>query len=522
MMTPAARWALGAMAAVALAVAVLVAVTDSRGGGESAAGDQPAVSADADSDSETSAASRTTSTTTSLAALPPYDGWVDPASARRPFGDTVDGLLTFRGNPTRSWYGRGPVPGAPAVVWSYPQGADMCGISDPGTGPRTWCGTGWTGQPAIFERDGRVWVVFGAYDKAVHFVDAETGEDLLAPFPTDDIIKGSVTIDPDGYPLVYTGSRDNYFRILSIDGDEATELWRLSADDAGVRKWNNDWDGSGMVVDDHLFIGGENSVFHIVKLNRSYDPAGAVTVDPELIFAAPGWDQELIDAVGENVSIENSVAMSGDTVYFANGGGLVQGWDIGDLESGASPERVFRYWVGDDTDASVVVDEDGFLYVAAEYERGTARSQEVGQLVKLDPTRPDDPLVWSVFDTGENPAGFWATPAITDRMVYASTNGGRFLGIDRESGEIVWERHLPGPLWSSQVVVDDVLIQGDCSGVLHGFDISDPLVEPPELWRVDLEGCIESTPGVWNGLIVVGTRAGQVHLMADAGRVPSS
>ena len=36
-------------------------------------------------------------------------------------------------------------------------------------------GTGWTGEPAVFERDGRTWVVFGAYDRALHFVDADTG-----------------------------------------------------------------------------------------------------------------------------------------------------------------------------------------------------------------------------------------------------------------------------------------------------------------------------------------------------------
>src|SRR5690606_9147850 len=34
--------------------------------------------------------------------LPEFDGWVNPASIGRPYGDTVEGLLTFRGNPTRT------------------------------------------------------------------------------------------------------------------------------------------------------------------------------------------------------------------------------------------------------------------------------------------------------------------------------------------------------------------------------------------------------------------------------------
>ena len=58
---------------------------------------------------------------------------------------------------------------------------------------------------------------------------------------------------------------------------------------------------------------------------------GLVTVKPQLIFHAPGWDDQLIAAVGSEVSIENSVAVSGNTLYFANSGGLVQGWDISTL-----------------------------------------------------------------------------------------------------------------------------------------------------------------------------------------------
>lgn len=138
------------------------------------------------------------------------DQFVNPASSGRMWSAKVPGSLTFRGNPTRTYYGRGDVPKAPKVRWFYPQQGGMCSSSSAKGETKTWCGSGWTGQPAVFERDGRTWVVFGAYDKAVHFMDGETGEDILPPLPTGDIIKGSVTIDPDGYPLVYTGSRDNY------------------------------------------------------------------------------------------------------------------------------------------------------------------------------------------------------------------------------------------------------------------------------------------------------------------------
>jgi len=35
------------------------------------------------------------------------------------------------------------------------------------------------------------------------------------------------------------------------------------------------------------------------------------------------------------------------------------------------------------------------------------------------------------------------------------------------------------------------------------------VVDPPLLWQVELGGCIESTPAVWDGRIYVGTRAGR-------------
>ncbi|MCB0996068.1 MAG: PQQ-binding-like beta-propeller repeat protein [Acidimicrobiales bacterium] len=445
----------------------------------------------------------------------PYEGWVDPASSGQPWSPVVEGLLTFRGSPTRSYYGAGPVPTAPRIQWSYPQGGSLCAASTVGSETTTWCGTGWTGQPSMFERDGRPWAVFGAYDRNIHFVDAETGADLMAPFPTGDIIKGSVTIDPDGFPLVYSGSRDNYLHIVAIDREQPVELYRLSAQAVSPTLWNDDWDGSPMVIDDYLFEGGENSVFHILKLNRGYDADGRVTVAPELVFYAPGWDDELLANHGQNVSIENSVVITGNTVYFSNSGGLVQGWDITGLAEGAVPQRVFRYWTGDDVDATIVADDEGMLYVGVEYETGRARAQQVGQILKLDPTRPDDPLVWSIADQGTLPAGVWATVALHRDMVYASTETGRLLGIDRATGQIRWEKRLPGPLWSSQVVVDDVLLQGDCEGTLHAFDVSDTTIEPPEIWSVFIGGCIESTPAVWNGRIIVGTRSGQVHMIAD-------
>jgi len=443
--------------------------------------------------------------------------FVDPQMVGVSPQNEIDGLLTFRGSPTRSFYGLGPMPSDPQIVWRYPEEGALCRSSRVGSELRGWCGTGWTGQPSIFRRDGRLWTVFGALDGAVHFLDAETGVPLIDKFQTNDIIKGSVTIDPDGFPIVYTGSRDNFYRMIAFDGGSPRELWKLDADATGPGKWNNDWDGAGLIIDDFLFIGGENSRIHIIKLNRSYDDEGLAVAAPEVVFSAPGWDDELIAAVGENVSIENSVAISGDTLYFANSGGLVQGWDISNLRSGEDPVRVFRYWVGDDVDASIVIDEEGMLYVASEYERGTARSVELGQLLKLDPSKdPSDALVWGVDERQGLDTGIWGTPALHDNAIIFGSQGGRLRAVHRDTGADLWDIGLGFHLWQSPVVVDDVLLMGDCNGTLHAFDVANVGVEPDELWALDIdEGCIESTPAVWEGTIVIGTRLGAVYGIRD-------
>lgn len=425
----------------------------------------------------------------------PFQGWWDARRIGAPYGDKVQGLLTFRGNPTRSFYGTGPMPRTkPQELWRYPKNGNMCAISSDEKGPSEWCGTGYTGQPAVFERDGRTWVVFGAYDKAVHFVDAATGADIIPPFMTGDIIKGTVTIDPDGFPIVYTGSRDNYFRAIAFDGPKPRELWKLSATAVKPTLWNDDWDGSGLVLDDYLFEGGENGQFHIVKLNRGYDSAGKVVVKPDLVFHTPSWDDQLLrDTHDNNVSVEGAVTVIGNIVYFANSGGLLQGWDIGGLKNGVMPTRVFRFWTGDDTDGSLVADDEGFLYVGSEFERLNATSKANGQMMKIDPRKPDNPLVWKVdeqFRDGEKKGGIYGSPAIYKDLIIWGTNRGKIFAIDRASGAVRWQLDMVR-VHMSPVVVDGVMLAGDCRGLLNAWDISNTAAAPVELWSMKPGSCID-------------------------------
>lgn len=455
-------------------------------------------------------ASSTSTTDPATITTSPQLGLVDDSTVFQPWG-TVNGLTMFRGNPTRTFYGTGPLPDGLDVLWRFPEEA-MCGNSPLSGVNKTWCGTGWTGQPVVWERpDGITEVIFGAYDKYVHFLDADTGDRTRPDFFMGDIIKGSVTLDPDGHPLLYVGSRDPRFRIIALDRDEPTELWSLDASSVAGR-WNNDWDSSAVIVDGLLLEGGENSWWFAVKLNRKQDETGLVTVQPEILYQTPTWTDELVAAIGNQHSVESSTAVFADTAYFATGAGRVVGVDISDLTEGGG-EIVFDYWMGDDVDATIVIDTAGNLYVAAEIDLATTRGSEVGQLVKLDPSQPDDPLVWSINVPGTQslPGGIWATPALTENVLYALTNPGELLAVDTDDGTVVWRDDVGPHAWSSPVIIDDTLVVAiDCWGDsgFRAYDVTDPQ-NPSMRWESRVtSGCIESTPAVWGGRLFVGSRDG--------------
>lgn len=460
-----------------------------------------------------------TTTTTTALDLTREPNTIPGWTVGRPWG-SVEGLTTFRGNPTRTYYGTGPISDSPSVAWTYP-GSGMCSQSTNFGVTSTWCGVGWTGQPIVWERpDGRTEVIVGAFDRAIHFVDAETGEALRPRFMTGGHVKGSETLDPDGYPLLYSGSRDTELRIIALDRDEPTELWSLRAD-AVDGTWHVDWDAAPLIIDDIMYQGGENSWFFAYELNRGYDSDGRVTIDPRRLLAMPGYDAEFLSLTGPNVSIESSTAAYEDRVYFTNSGGRVVGLDVSDIRNGNAP-IVFDYWAGGDIDATVVIDEEGMLYVSVnvkpwqvgEGHRTQAnidRTREVGQLLKLDPYTDGDPRVWGIDLTGDasGDSGTWATPALHEGILYTNTHLGSLIAVDSSNGEIIWRDGTVGwHSWSSPAVVDDTLVVATCEGDVRGYSLANPRA-PERVWSVSLgESCIEATPAIWKGTIYIGSRDG--------------
>ncbi|MBI5156964.1 MAG: PQQ-binding-like beta-propeller repeat protein [Acidimicrobiia bacterium] len=502
-------------------------------GGSTTSGAETSTTAE----STTTTSSTTTSTTTTTTTIPIH-AWVYRRTVGQPWGDEVRGLLTFRGNPSNSFYGTGPIPDSPVIAWKFPA-SPLCGTSTDLGVTTTWCGNGWTGQPVVWERpDGVTEIMGGAYDHNFHFIDAATGQRTREDIVTGDIVKGSPSLDPDAFPLVYFGSRDNKLRIVALDRAQPEVIWTYQTPQplctVGNRSgngttcfgmWNDDWDPAPRVINDVLFASGENSIFHAWKLNRSYDANGLVQVAPEMVLAFPAWDDELMANIQSgctigvrcvSTSIESTPAFFEGRVYFGTSAGWVVGLDITDIENGVVT-KVFDYWVGDDVDGSILIDAEGMLYVPVEWKRFLQRGRDVGQLVKLDPYTDGDPRVWAMFSLTDPPArgGMFSTPALGDGVIYAVTNKGYLVCLDQATGEEIWVYNLTPSSWSSPVVVDGRLLAVDFQGTMHAFSLADPR-SPQLLWTFKVgASTIEATPAVWNGRIYLWNRDGYLYAISE-------
>ena len=346
----------------------------------------------------------------------------------------------------------------------------MCGVSSEYGETRTWCGTGWVGQPAVFERDGRTWVVFGAYDYQFHFLDAATGHADPAAVPDRRHRQGHGDRRPGRVPArVRRLAGQQAARAGDRPSGEPVELWALDSTDPALqpRLWNSDWDAAPLIVGDYLVTGGENSRFHVVRLNRCYGPDGLVQVAPELVFTAPAWDDELLaNLPDDRVSVENAVTLVGDTAYFTTSGGLVQGWDLSSLRTGQGEiTRTFRFWTGDDTDATIVADEQGYPLRRSGVgppQRPGARGRPAAQARSAQARQPG-----RVVDRRPGrraSAGRGRRRRCIATLIIWPTYLGPMYGIDRATGAVRWTIELPWAVMSSPVVVDDVLMQADATG----------------------------------------------------------
>ncbi|MDR0840216.1 MAG: PQQ-binding-like beta-propeller repeat protein [Christensenellaceae bacterium] len=458
------------------------------------------------------------------------------------------GITTFGGNHWRNsfTYGEQVVnEGRLNRSWEQATGA----LATEGNG--TWKGTGWTGQPLIIQwsdevratlgvydvfkaKEGFTEVIYPAMDGSIYFLELGTGNKTREPIRLGQVLKGTAMLDPRGYPLLFVGQgiptpteqkETNGAWVRAISLIENKEIWNFGGRDPfSLRIWQA-FDASPLLsaATDTLIEVGENGVLYTVKLNTVYDSvAGTLTLHPDRLqkyrYTASGY--------GESErrrwwGMEDSVAAWREYAFFADNGGNLQCVNLNTMD------LVYLKDVSDDTDASIVMEEapqEGtvYLYTANKVSKQLA-SGATGVTVHRKINAITGQTVWENKIPALVEGGTLATPhvghaALNNLVIFACADvavqlegqdgyGGLLIAYNKATGKEVWRYAQTAGYWSSPVAIYDAqgvarLLQCDRSGMLRMHDAATGDV----ICEVDLGSRVESTPAVFNNILVVGTQ----------------
>ncbi len=365
---------------------------------------------------------------------------------------STETMLMFRGNPTHTFYGTGPLSENPKKIWEHEHRTFKTWLR----GHRiTWTGTGWTGQPARLGD----YVFIGSTGQRVYAYEAETGK-LRWELPGGRMYKGSMCIYEN---RLYMGNTDNYFRC--VDAATGEVVWQM---DTGT-----DCDSSPVVVDDKLYVAGESGNLHCM------DPR---TGKYHWVTYIGGFGK---GTKGGSNGSETSPAIADGEVFVADYDGFMHCFDA------KTGKRKWKVATNDDTDVSAVV-VDELVYIAGQ--------EKAPYLYCFDRSKKGE-TVWKF----KNETGWWSTPAVVGDRLYIGGDGGKVYCLNRKTGKEIWSGTWSEQVWSSPAVVDGKVVFGTRSDHIYMVDAK----TGKEIWKGDMGGRTISTPIVVDGKIYIGSSTGK-------------
>lgn len=454
----------------------------------------------------------------------------------------LEGVLGFRGNNFRNSaaYSTAKVTDKTLnTLWSKP----TSGLSD--SDGNYWSGSGWTGQPIIVkwpaetrknmiamyewarEKEELVEVIYATLDGNIYFYELETGEYTRDPLKLGYTFKGAGALDPRGYPILYLGSgvhsingRSRAFVVNLIDNSVMYEFGQNES--FANRNWNM-FDSSPLVSaeTDQLIYPGENGILYIIHLNTKYNEiTGELSVDPDNIVK---WKYNGVrTGTSYWLGIESSAAIINHYIFLADNGGNLMCLDLNTLE---------LVWVQDtldDTNCTPVVDiEEGhpYIYISTSFHYGwRSYSTATVPIWKIDAETGE--IIWQTdyecYTVADLSGGVQGTIAVGKNnlsdLIFVpvartpNASSGILAALNRETGEIVWEKQTMTYSWSSPVDFYDE--NGDgyllyCNSGFYMFLLDGRTGE--ELDYINFGGNIEASPAVYGNLAVVGSRSQRTY-----------
>ena len=467
----------------------------------------------------------------------------------------LEGITTFRGNNYRD---------APSYGYAdLTAGSETLTKVNMKTGGMvgTWGGSGWTGQPIIVkwpadlrskmtslfedfrDKEDFTEVIIPSLDGNMYFMELTTGEKTRNPIFTGGPTKGTASLDPRGYPIIYVGQglspegspnnayNDIYFRAFSlIDGDLIMKVGAATRDPFANRTDWQAYDSSPLIdaESDTLIWPGENGVIYLCKLNTQYnEETGEVSMDEEPVKAKYKYTSTR-NTEAKRWGIEDSIVTWRNYMIFTDNAGMLQCVDLNTLE------LVYANDLSDDSDVSMVLEEAPsastfYLYTGCEYDElvrdlgntGTAYAR------KLDGLTGE--IIWetpfTVFADDNVDGGILASPVLgkagttmegliiynVSYEVSGSSSTSRLVALNKFDGSLVWEYDMEVSGWSPSSPVpvytqdgQGYIVQCDRDGdiVLLRVDVESAV----EAAKLNVEDNFEATPAVFDNMIVVGSR----------------
>ena len=470
--------------------------------------------------------------------------------------ESVKGVLTFRGN---NWRNMSSTDTVNLTEYKLTKVWDK-GISalTKGGGSGSWSGCGWTGQPLIVQwpaetrkimnlrdwakqKENLVEVIYPTEDGNIYFLDLESGEETRDKIVLNVPFKGTGSIDPRGYPLLYCGSGDQYendsqksraFIISLINGRVLYEFGKQGTDSFARRKWYA-YDSAPLIdaKTDTLIYPAENGIIYTMKLNTVYDPElGSISVNPSDIVKFRYDcnniydDIDIADSTHKWQGYEGSAVAWNGYLYLASNDGMFQCVDL------ATMQVVWIANTEDDTNASpvldVISDEEAYLYVGTSLHFNKDKNNTgIAPFFKIDAMTGEIKGRYGlqVFTVSGVSGGIQATAVvgrqgsnIEDLVIvpiarYGNKDAGILVALDKETFTERWKFEMDNYAWSSPAVIYDAsnngyIIQADSKGYIFLIDAATGqqrgVLRPTET-------VFEASPALFGNMLIVGCRGGQ-------------
>ena len=274
---------------------------------------------------------------------------------------------------------------------------------------------------------------------------------------------------------------------------------------------------------------------------------GTPIVDGDLVYVgtysgqvyaltiARGTERWVYPRAGSMGAIVGMPVVANETIYISSSDGRVYALDTtyGDLKWKSEP-LADKLWTSPKVmgDTLYVSTLDGHIY---------ALSVETGQLLDWSfesdagfassPVIYEDTIFLGSFDRHlyavrigsdvpmwkfpqEKPAGnwFWASPIVNEGVVYAGCLDGKLYAIEAETGEKLWEFDTESPIVSSPVLMDNLLIVIDESGVVYVFDLDAEIRdEAVPLKAIQIGADVNSSFCAHDGLVYIRGENNQLY-----------